>query len=219
MVTPKHHIAVVDHLIQHSEPVQRIWSVRIRLTVFLLLGAAVGALVAWLWPRPDLIAKLHEPSFTIGLLALALATGCAARLALRSAVPGRGPSHLESALTLLLVGAAAFSIGIRVLLDTDATAGRLLDAGWPCALRTLAFAVPPWSVLLIAIRRGAPVHVTSAAACAGAAALLLTTTVLRVTCRDDDPSHWLIWHFAVVITGIALSTALATTWLRRWRHD
>mgnify|MGYP001178123424 FL=1 len=219
MVTPEHHVAVVDHLVQHSHPVRRIWSVGIRLTVFLLFGGATGALVAWMWPRPDLIAKLHEPSFTIGLLALALATGCAALLALRSAVPGRGPSHLESALALLLVGAAAFSIGIRFPLGTDATAGRLLDAGWPCALRTLAFAVPPWSVLLIAIRRGAPVHVTSAGAYAGAAALLLATTALRAACRDDDPSHWLIWHFAVVITGTALATALATTWLRRWRHD
>lgn len=30
MVTPEHHVALVDHLGQHSQPVRRIWPVRLR---------------------------------------------------------------------------------------------------------------------------------------------------------------------------------------------
>jgi hypothetical protein len=46
-------------------------------------------------------------------------------------------------------------------------------------------------MLLLAIRRGAPLRVGSAALYAGAAALLFATTVLRVACPIDGPRHWL----------------------------
>lgn len=212
MVTPEHHVALVDHLVQYSQPVRRIWPVRVRWALFLTYLLAVGALVAWTWPRPDLPAKLHQAFFILGLVALIVATGYSAFLALRSAVPGRTPSRFDAALALALVGTAALS-----LYDpTNASPARV--AGWMCALRTLAIAALPWIILLVAIRRGAPVRVESAAIFAGAAALLFATTTLRVACPDDGSVHWLTWHLGTAALATALTTPLATTWLQAWRH-
>jgi hypothetical protein len=71
-------------------------------------------------------------------------------------------------------------------------------------------------VLLIALRRGAPVRVTGAAIYAGTAALLFATTVLRTTCPDDGSLHLLTWHLAVVGLAVGLSAAPATRWLQTW---
>jgi hypothetical protein len=212
MVTPEHHGALVDHLVQGSHPVRRIWPVRVRLTLFLVYLLLDGALLLWIWGRPDLAAKVHEPSFTLGFVALLLATVFTALQAFRSAVPGRTPSRIDGALALALVVVAALYI-------SDApTVGHSPMTGWLCGMRTLVIALVPWSILMIAIRRGAPVRVTSAATYAGAAALLFATSVLRLACPDDGSVHWLTWHVGTVAVATLLVTPFATTWLQRWRH-
>src|SRR5258705_10983666 len=132
MVTPEHPGALVDHLVQGSHPVRRIWPVRVRWAMFLAYLLVDGALLVWIWPRPDLAAKLHEMSFTLGFVALLLATAFSALQAFRSAVPGRTPSRNDAALTLALVIVAALYI-------SDApTVGHSPMTGWLCGIRTLA---------------------------------------------------------------------------------
>ncbi len=212
MVTPEHHVALVDHLVRYSKPVRRILPIRVRLAAFLILWSATAALVAWACPRPDLMSKLHDASFTIGLAALALATSFTTLLALRCAVPGRAPSRLEMALAIGLVGAAALSFWPQATVPS-------ITVGWRCGIRTLATAALPWGLLLIAIRRGAPVRVASAAVYAGAAATLLATTVLRSACPENGGSHWLVWHLGAAPFATCLLAPIANAWLRSWRHD
>lgn len=217
MVTPEHHGALVDRLVQETTPIRPLWSVRTRLAVFAALAAVAVIAVAGLAPRPDLGARLHDPSFLLELTALALATVFVALLALRNAVPGRSPSRLESLVALGLVIAAAFAS----LTQPDGpplSFAAWVTVGWMCAARTLVVAALPWALLLIAIRRGAPIHVSSAAAYAGGAALLLATMILRTACPLDGASHWLLWHFGTIVLGSGLSAALTATWLATWRH-
>jgi hypothetical protein len=211
MVTPEHHLAVVDHLVESSVPVRRMWPVRVRMGIFLSGGLAGALLVALTWPRPDLSLKLRDATFVRELAVLALATGFMTLMALRCAVPGRAPSRIESlvAIGLVIVAAGAFAMG--------STGVPALD-GWLCSLRTIAFAIVPWTLLLLAIRRGAPVRVRNAALYAGAAALLYATTVSRLACPADGPRHWLTWHAAVVPLFALLTTPFATRWLQGWRH-
>jgi len=162
-------------------------------------------------PRPDLPTKLHDATYALELAMLAVATTFMTLMALRCAVPGRAPSRVETTLAIGLLLAVAVVLAAQ-------PPGSPAPEDWPCGLRTIAIAVLPWSMLLIAIRRGAPVRVRNAALYAGAAALLFATTVLRLACPADGPRHWLTWHFAVVPLFTLLTTPLATRWLRGWRH-
>ena len=211
MVTPEHHIALVDHLVESSAPVRRIWPVRFRVALFVACWSAAVLLVAILWPRPDLSAKLRDVAFAFELAMLAVATIFMTLMALRCAVPGRAPTRLETFV------AAALLVGTAGALAAQPPASGVAD-DWLCGIRTVVISILPWSMLLIAIRRGAPLRVRNAALYAGAASLLFATTVLRVACPTDGPQHWLTWHFAVVPLVTLLATPLATRWLRGWRH-
>lgn len=217
MVTPEHHGALVDRLVQETKPIRPLWSVRVRLGIFAVLAATAIVLFAVLTPRPDLGVRIREPAFLFGLIALVAATNFVALLALRNAVPGRSPSRLESTLALGLVGAAVFATFAQASTPGFSFAA-WFAVGWMCAVRTLVVAALPWALLLIAIRRGAPVRVGSAGAYAGAAALLLATAILRTACPLDGPAHWLPWHYAPIAIGSALSATLSATWLATWRH-
>lgn len=216
MVTPEHHGALVDRLVQETQPVRRLWSVRARLIVFVLLAGTVVALVAALASRPDIQSKLAQPPYTLELVTLLIATTFTALLALRSAVPGRSPSRYEGALAVLLIVVAAL-FSCAQPLDTDIALGTFLGIGAACAARTFAFALLPWILIMTAIRRGAPTRVTTAGAYAGATALLLSTTLLRTACPEDGVLHWMVWHFSPIGIGTVLSAMVASTWLT-WRH-
>jgi hypothetical protein len=181
------------------------------MALFLSVWAAGALLVALTWPRPDLYAKLHDASYLLELVMLAVATGFMTLMALRCAVPGRAPSRVETVVAIGLL------VGVAGVLAAQPAGAPAFD-GWLCGLRTVAFAIVPWSMLLLAIRRGAPVRVRNAALYAGAAALLFATTVLRLACPADGPQHWLAWHLAVVPLFTLLTTPLATRWLQGWRH-
>jgi hypothetical protein len=211
MVTPERHVALVDHLVRASQPVRRLWPVRARFAVWLACGTAVGVMFARVWARPDLALKLHDRTFVLGLGMLGAASALATMLALRSAVPGRAPTRIETAIVLVMVAAAAMSFW------APATSG-LAARGWPCCLWTLALAAGPWAALLVAIRRGAPLHDESAAAFAGGAALLFATALLRTACVDDGPVHWLTWHLGTAAVATLGSAPIAAAWLRTWRN-
>jgi hypothetical protein len=210
MVTREHHVALVDQLVESSTPVRRIWPVRLRMTACLAGGSAAGLLVAIAWPRPDLSVRLHDGAYVLQLAMLSVATIFMTLMALRCAVPGRAPTRLETTIAVALL------LGATGVLATQPTASGADD--WLCSLRTLAAAIVPWTMLLITIRRGAPLRVGRAALYAGAAALLFATTLLRVACPIDGPRHWLTWHLAIVPIVTVLTMPFTTRWLRGWRH-
>jgi len=212
MVTREHHVALVDHLVESTVPVRRIWPVRARMAVFFVCWSAATAAFVHLWARPDLTAKLADPGFALSLAALAIAAFFTTLLALRCAVPGRAPTRVEGMTALVLVAVAAAAIALEPPMPHAPV------DGWLCALRTIAIGALPWSLLLVAIRRGAPVHVLSAAVYAGAASLLCTTTTLRLACPADGSPHWLVWHLAIVPLGTLLATPFAIHWLASWRR-
>jgi hypothetical protein len=212
MVTREHHVALVDHLVESTEPVRRIWPVRARMGAFFVGWSAATVAIAYRWPRPDLVAKLHDPVFATGLAALAIAAFVPTVRALRCAVPGRAPTRVEGLVALALIAVAAALLGL------EPSAGRVTVEGWLCSLRTIVVGALPWTILLIAVRRGAPVHVLSAAVYAAAASLLCATTVLRLACPADGSNHWLVWHLGIVPLGTLLATPFATHWLASWRR-
>jgi hypothetical protein len=115
-------------------------------------------------------------------------------------------------MTLFLVVVAVSTIGSNVQ-PTHAS-----PSEWPCGLRTIMIATLPWVGLLMAIRRGAPVHDTSAAAYAATAALLYAAILLRTACPIDGARHWLLWHLGIATLAALLAIPLGKRWLQRWRR-
>ncbi len=212
MVTPEHHVALVDHLVEASEPVRRIWPVRTRMAVLVATWSAAGLLVAYAGARPDLAERLDDPTFVVGLATLMLATAFTAMMALRCAVPGRAPTRLEAWTALGVIAGAVMALW------ADSGSKPAADPAWHCSVRTMAIALLPWISLLVAIRRGAPVRLTSAALYAGTAAVLFATLVLRAACPAHGAAHWLAWHLAVVPLAALFASPLAARWLRGWRR-
>jgi hypothetical protein len=212
MVSPEHHGALVDHLVQSPHAVARIWPIRVRIAAILTLWVGLALALAWSSPRPDLAWRVGDVDFAVALAALAVASGYVTLLALRCAVPGRAPWWVELAVAAALVATAAVALAVG-----HGTA-RPVASGWSCALRTLVIAAGPWAVLVAAIRRGAPVRVVAAAIHSGAAATLLATTLMRVVCADDTGRHWLVWHLGAAALATVVSIPVATRWLRAWRR-
>src|SRR5260370_39265220 len=83
-----HHRALVRQLASEVKLRKRLWSVGVRLGIWILLEAGV---LAWVVTHTDndFIRKLREPVYAIEILFFAAAAIISATLALRSAIPGR----------------------------------------------------------------------------------------------------------------------------------
>jgi hypothetical protein len=208
--------AAVDRLAAELRPVRRLRRPGRRLLVWLLLEAAVLALVASGGLRHDLVGRLASPRFVAELAVLVVAGGLAATLALRAAVPGREPRGREGALVLVLVMLTVLAI-VTAPGPAEGAAGGSPAGGAACTANLAALATIPWLGLLFALRRGAPVVPAAAGALAGAAAMLVAAAILRVACPHDGARHLLEWHLAPLLPAAALSAWAGAVWLPRWR--
>src|SRR6266849_9926329 len=107
-----HHRALVRRLATEVKPTRRLWSVGVRLGIWILLEVGV---LAWVVTHTDndFIQKLRQPVYAIEILFFAAAAIISATLALRSAIPGRVLRASEGVLAavLVLTGAALVAAG------------------------------------------------------------------------------------------------------------
>src|SRR5277367_96184 len=83
-----HHRALVSRLANEVKPTRRLWSVGVRLGLWLLLE--IGVLV-WVLTHTDndFLHKLKQPFYAIEIVFFAGAAIISGMLALRSTIPGR----------------------------------------------------------------------------------------------------------------------------------
>src|SRR5260370_29368891 len=83
-----HHRALVRRFATEVKLTRRLWSVGVRLGIWILLEVGV---LAWVVTHTDndFIQKLRQPVYAIEILFFAAAAIISATLALRSAIPGR----------------------------------------------------------------------------------------------------------------------------------
>jgi len=184
---------LIERLVLDLEPVKALRSPRQRSIQFMLLAAfATSVTVNLLGLRPDLAAKLADPSYVGETGALLVLFGAATVAALRSGVPG---AKLAAA-----VGIVAAAAGIWLLIvgvRYGAGQGALgLSSGLACVRRTLLLGVLPAWVLLAMVRRSAPVEAGVSGALAMVAAGAVAVLGTRILCGKDDATHVFIWHIA-----------------------
>lgn len=208
----QHHRALVDRLAANLQPVRRLWPVRVRLGLWLLLQLALLGWVAT-HTHNDFMRKLEAPRYLLEVVLFAAAAVLAALIALRSTIPGTPArmSVLASTLLLLLAGVALL---MTQPLDTGYLLSQFIDLGRICAIHTCLLAALPFATLWWAVRRGAPMRAGTAGLAIGTAAGLFSFALMRLKCPNDERLHLLTWHLLPAVLIALLSTLAAMRWMR-----
>ena len=199
-------------------PATPVPTVEARALRWLALGAVATALIfaLFLGFRPALPDALSHPvTAAKTLLPLALAIP-ALICCLRQAHPGAAPSRARYALWLPPALAAALAVGAYIVtrpgLRFDLFIGSSIDI---CGRAIVALSVPMLAGLLIALRRGGPVHPTRCGALAGLAAGAFAATIYSLFCTEDSPLFYAVWY-SLAIGAVAGLGALLGRMQLRW---
>ncbi len=171
---------------------------------------AVGAAVSLAGARQDLAARLRDAAF-LGETALLLASfGAATWSALASCVPGAAWRGTRSWLMAAL-GAWLALIAARYALQPNVTA---IGVGLACVRRMLLFGIVPACVLMLMLRRAAPLErgTSGFLACLSAGSLAVLGT--RLLCAKEDALHVLFFHFTPLVALAVSGSLLGRRWLR-----
>ncbi|HYR96809.1 MAG TPA: NrsF family protein [Candidatus Binatus sp.] len=214
--TPPLHDALVARLKADLTPVRPLWAPSVRLAWWLVLAGSVIAIAMEIGLRHDLATQLRRPLYLLQLGTLLGAGTAAAGAAFRGAVPGR--ENRPMGYLGLVLGLLSGAVVLSEPAADAVSVGRFMESGLQCAFCVTLFGLLPWVVMLAAVARGAPLEGGATGAQAGGAAFAIGAVAVRVACPIDDPLHVLTWHMAPVLVWTALSAAVGSVWLMRWRR-
>ena len=205
---------LIDRLIQDFRPVKRLWPVRIRLLLWILLEAVIMAVATLLNRQSDATAVVYFHNYGFDAAGFFLVSIAAAWMALRNSIPGRETSATE--LILLAVGiiAAAMIVQFEPLTQT-----LLSSDDFRSALgRQLTFAALPWITLFWAARRAMPLRPRLTGGMIGIAASSFAVAAELFS----GPAYPITWELLIgtILTGLLVIAGAA--WLdseRLWRKD
>lgn len=178
---------------------------------------ALGMMLVWLGPRPDLASAMEGATFW-SKAGYAAALGVAGFLAVeRLARPAASPRMgLLLALVALVVVLALGAVNIL----TTPPADRLsvwLGASWRrCPFNILALSGPTLVLALLAVRSLAPTRLRAAGAAAGLLAGGVATTAYALHCPETAPAFVATWYTLGVLLSAAVGAMLGP-WVLRWR--
>lgn len=193
---------LIKSLSREAKPVKRLAAPHLRFFAWLFLACASVILgISLLGPRGDLNTKLIEGSFWLECATLFVATVVSAYAAFLLSVPGVRLSRWLTLVPLISLMVWLALLGYRMLsgsLSGDPQA-ITCSANSICAQDILILAWLPSAILIIMIRRAAPIHL----ALNGLLILLASGAVAALgtqfVCCDSSPMHALLWHFVPVI--------------------
>jgi hypothetical protein len=206
---------LVERLVADVTPVRRLWRPEVRLLIWLALVIPAVAFPTSSVLREDVARQLRTPAFLLEEAAMLAAAGLLALAALRTAIPGRRPGKafsLAAATALVLGGLLVFSKPVF-----SWTPEAFLAVGMPCLWRSFAWTLVPWALLLIAVRRAAPLESRWTGMLVGASAWLLTFGAVRLCCQTEELLHLGVFHVLPLVAGTLLSAALGPLLLRERR--
>jgi hypothetical protein len=205
---------LIDRLIEDFPPVKRLWPVRVRLLLWILLEAAILSVVTLLNGRPDLetIINFHNHGFdAAGFFLVSIA---AAWMALRNAIPGRETSATELTMLGLVIIAACLIVQFEPLTQILLSSDDLLSA----LSRQFALAALPWVSLFWAARRATPLRPRLTGGIIGVAA----SSFAVAADLFSGPAYAVIWELLSDAILTVLSVIAGAAWLDReelWRKD
>jgi hypothetical protein len=204
---------LIDRLIRDFRPVKRLWPVRVRLLLWILLEVVILALVTLLNGRTDLETIINSHNHGFDAAGFFLASIAAAWMALRNSIPGRETTAAE--LTMLGLGIIAASLIVQAepLTQTLSSDDFLSALG-----RQFTLAALPWITLFWAARRAMPLRPRLTGGIIGIAA----SSFALAADLFSGPAYAVTWELLSGAILTALSVVAGAAWLDReelWRKD
>ena len=196
---------LIASLAAKATPVRRLRPPITRAACWLLLAAIVLALLAISQGvRPDLVDRLQDPSFSVGLGASLLTGVLAAAAAFLVSLPDRPRLWLLLPVPTLILW--LFNLGYQCLDDWISVGPAGVSFGETArCFATLALTSLPLSLaMLVMLRYAAPLRPTTVALTGGLAVAAVTSTALSLLHAIDATVMILMWNFgaAVLIVGL-----------------
>lgn len=176
---------------------------------------ALGLVLLFLGPRPDLAAAAMQPMFWLKLAMPAGVAGVAWLLLRRLGHPGAPLGRLPGTAAVPIV--AMWLLAAVVLLQAPA-ADRLslvLGSTWrDCALHIALLALPALAFAFAAARQLAPTRLRLAGAVAGLFAGAAGAFAYAFHCPEVQAPFLAVWYVAGMLLPAALGALLGRSWLR-----
>jgi hypothetical protein len=183
-----------------AKPVQRlphpIWRA---MMWFVLSLAYAGALVLVMGLRTDFSVRIAEPRFVIELSAAVLTSMMAAAAAFCSTCPGRPIWERLAPFPFLLVWLASLGEGCWRDWSLHGLPGLAVQPELSCFWKIVISSAPPAILILLMVRRGAPIAPYLTTGLATLAAASLVAAAMLLFHRQESSIMVLIWQFGSVI--------------------
>jgi len=208
---------LIDRLVDGAAPVRRLRPPLVRAGLWLLFAGFLFVLIAiGHGIRPDIVARLHQPVFLIGMLA-ALATGVLAAVsAFKLSLPDSSRFWLLLPTPSLALWVSTISYGCVtdwVSIDPD---GIRMGESVRCFATLLMTSVPLSFAILLMLRYAALLRPTEVCAAAGLAVAALSAFAISLFHDLDATVMILVWNLGVVtlIAGLAsVFGRITLTWV------
>ncbi|HMP00670.1 MAG TPA: DUF1109 domain-containing protein [Kiritimatiellia bacterium] len=198
---------LIRQLAEDARPVKRLPPPGRRFALWLALSVAYALMcLLWIGWRADLSQVAATPGFlwqTALLVALTLSSGW---LAFAFSVPGREGSPWRKRSVVLVALAWLASLVTLVAV----TPGHSPGEGLACSLQITLVGAIPAILLVLMIRRAAPLQWLWSGILVGLAMIGLGATALQFACCSGDPMHLLVWHLLPGVLFVVIAVALAS---------
>ncbi len=197
---------LVRRLAASAGPVRRLPHPMWRALMWFMLALAYAAgLVFIMGLRSDFAVRVTEPHFLIEVWAAILTSMMAAAAAFCSTCPGRPLWERLAPLPFLLVWLASLGEGCWRDWTLHGLQGLAILQELGCLWKIMATSAAPFVLILIMVRRGAPIAPYLTTGLATLAASSLIAAAMLVFHRQESSIMVLVWQFGSVIllSGLA----------------
>jgi hypothetical protein len=212
--------ALIAELTNSAAPVRRLPAPSLRVLMWLAFSVPFLVLVTWLMKPSEInpVAALADRRFLLEELLLLLTALTAALAAFGSVVPGYDRRILLIPLLPLALWLASLGEGCWRNWVTLGAEGLTLRPDWDCLPPAILIGIVPAIVMVVMLRRGAPLVPRASIALGALAVAALANLGLRLFHLGDASLMVLFWHLggAVVLTGLA---SLAGRRVLYWKYE
>jgi hypothetical protein len=203
----EHTDAVIDRLARHTAVVTPLGSPWGRTVRWLGVSLAYLVLVLLLWPAEQALAHANGWRLAVEQSAALLTGVTAAVAAFATTVPGTSRRILVLPAAALSVWLLSVGEGCVRDLASHGAGGWSIGGHWPCLTVTMIAGMLPAAVLVVILRRGAPLTPRLTALLGGLAAAGLANFGVRFLHTADASVIVIVWHIGAVGLGVAAIAA------------
>lgn len=208
---------LIAELAREPAPVQRLARPWQRALLWLAISAAYAVLVVVLSHRDFSSWRMSDMRFVVEQLAAAATALTAVVAAFRSVVPGHARGWLWLPVIPLTVWLAALGEGcVHDWLQSGRGALSIRD-DWDCLEWAAIIGIIPAIVIVLMLRRGAPLLPRASLALAALAVAAFSNFVMRLHHYGDASIIILVWHLGSVLF-VALIAGAVGNHVLKWRH-